>query len=263
MRPLADLDRGALCATEGLVFDVDDTLTTRGRLTAEAYRSLCRLADAGLRLVAVTGRPLGWTDGMASSWPVDLAVGENGAGWAYRDGRGLRTGYFHDSATRREHEATLRAIRAAVAEAHPTIRLASDQEARRCDLAFDVGEQASMSGTAIAELVDTIERGGVRALVSSVHAHAVPGAWDKAEGVRRALSEALGRDLDAELERWVFVGDSGNDAAAFAAFEHTVGVANVAEHLDRLPVAPRWVTRSPRGEGFTELAGALLEARAG
>ena len=261
MTPLEEVDSDVLSPIEGLIFDVDDTLTTHGRLTAGAYESLCLLSEAGLTLVAVTGRPLGWTDAMASSWPVDVAVGENGAGWTYRRGRSLATGYFDDASTRRAQAERLSAIRAAVAVEHPSVREASDHEARRCDLAFDIGEQAKLSTSAIEALARTIERGGARVLVSSVHAHAVPGAWDKAVGVQRAVADALDRELTAELDRWVFAGDSGNDAAAFASFEKTVGVANVREHLDRLPVPPRWITRAARGEGFTELARALLHAR--
>jgi hydroxymethylpyrimidine pyrophosphatase-like HAD family hydrolase len=94
-----------------------------------------------------------------------------------------------------------------------------------------------------------------------VHAHAIPGPWDKAKGVARALQEVLGIDLDTELDRWVFVGDSGNDAAAFEVFPKSVGVANVRDHLDRLPTPPRYVTDSDRGLGFAELAAHLAHDR--
>ena len=71
----------------------------------------------------------------------------------------------------------------------------------------------------------------------------------------------LGIDLSSELERWVFVGDSGNDAAAFERFPKSVGVANVREHLDRLPVHPRYITDGDRGRGFAELAAHLAGGR--
>jgi hypothetical protein len=38
-------------------------------------------------------------------------------------------------------------------------------------------------------------------------------------------------------------------------------VANVREHLDRLPVAPRWVARHERGRGFAEIVETLIERR--
>ena len=256
MRPLAEAD---LTDVVGLAFDVDDTLSTHGRLTAEAFSALTALSDAGIALIAVTGRPLGWADSMAAMWPVAAAVGENGAGWAWRRGRGLEMGYAADPAERSEQTQRLRQIRAAVSAEMPEIRDAADQPARRCDHAFDVAERESVPEAQIAELVQIIERHGALATVSSVHAHAVPGRWDKATGVTRAVQDALGTELDPA--RWVFVGDSGNDAAAFEFFERSVGVANVRAHLERIPKAPRWVTEAERGAGFVQLARALVEAR--
>jgi hydroxymethylpyrimidine pyrophosphatase-like HAD family hydrolase len=97
--------------------------------------------------------------------------------------------------------------------------------------------------------------------VSTVHAHAVPGLWDKAQGVASALREVLGIDLREDLEHWVFVGDSGNDAAAFEWFPKSVGVANVRAQLHRLPTPPRYITDGDRGLGFAELADHLTSRR--
>ncbi|HMN94773.1 MAG TPA: HAD family hydrolase, partial [Hydrogenophaga sp.] len=70
-----------------------------------------------------------------------------------------------------------------------------------------------------------------------------------------------GIDLDAELDHWVYVGDSANDAVMFAHCPHSVGVANIARFAGALSHAPRYVTPSERGAGFSELADALLAAR--
>ncbi|HEY8431614.1 MAG TPA: HAD-IIB family hydrolase [Sandaracinaceae bacterium] len=260
MRPLSELSREALEGIVGIVFDVDDTLTTHGLLHAEALDALWRLHRGGLRLAAVTGRPLGWADAMAMTWPIDVAVGENGAGWCWRRHGALAHGFFDDEATRARQRALLREVERAVREAMPEVRVASDQPGRRCDLAFDVGEAERLDGSTVARLTAIIEASGARALVSSVHAHVIAGGWDKARGTARALEEVLGEPPDPR--RWIFVGDSGNDAAAFAWFEITVGVANVREHLARLPVPPRYVTERERGAGFAELARRVLEARA-
>ncbi|MCB9591863.1 MAG: HAD-IIB family hydrolase [Sandaracinaceae bacterium] len=256
MRPLEEADLGAV---DGVAFDVDDTLTTHGALTVPAYAALAELKGAGFRLIAVTGRPLGWADAMAATWPIDAAVGENGAGWTWRDGRTLRTGYADDPVTRAEQRDVLEAIRRDVHHHLPELREASDQPARRCDLAFDIGEGDQVPEPTVRALVERIRSHGAAVTVSSVHAHAIPGSWDKARGVRGAVRDALGEPLDRD--RWLFVGDSGNDEAGFAFFEHTVGVANVRDHLERLSTPPAWVTQAERGEGFAELAAALLRAR--
>ena len=72
MRPLAELDARGI---QALLVDIDDTLTTDGRLSAEAYAALERLHRAGRRIVPVTGRPAGWCDHIARMWPVDAVVG--------------------------------------------------------------------------------------------------------------------------------------------------------------------------------------------
>lgn len=261
LRPLAEADRAALARVDGLVFDIDDTVTRDGRLERIAYDAMWRMREAGLRLVSVTGRPLGWADVVARHWPVDAAVGENGAGWVWRDGAVVREGYFHSAEERVAQVALLERIRRRVAEELPEVALAPDQRARRCDLAFDVGEHVQLPTETIDRIVALVEAEGARCPVSSVHAHVVPGAWDKPRGVVRAVREALAVDLEADRERWVFVGDSGNDAEAFAWFAQSVGVANVREHLHRLAQPPAWITQADRGEGFAELADALLGAR--
>jgi len=245
----------------GVVFDIDDTVTRGGVLELEAFAAMHALREDGFELVAVTGRPLGWIDVVARMWPVAVAVGENGAGWSWtQDGR-ARSGYFSTPDDRERHDQLLDAIRRDVGSRMPHVRLANDRGARRCDLAFDVGEEATLPRSDIEALVAIIESHGATSSVSTVHAHATPGSWDKAEGVRRAILEVLGIEVERELERWVFVGDSGNDAAAFAFFPSSVGVANIRDHLEHLPTVPQYVTDADRGRGFAELATHLRMGR--
>ena len=68
-----------------LLSDIDDTLTTEGRLTAAAYGALDALHRAGLRVIPVTGRPAGWCDHFARMWPVQGVIGENGAFYMWHD----------------------------------------------------------------------------------------------------------------------------------------------------------------------------------
>ena len=79
MLPLSSFPLAVLRAIRGVFCDIDDTLTTGGRLTADAYTALERLERAGLQVVPITGRPAGWCDHIARMWPVAAVVGENGA----------------------------------------------------------------------------------------------------------------------------------------------------------------------------------------
>ena len=69
----------------GVFFDIDDTFTTSGKIHSVAYQALWRLKDSGFRLLPITGRPAGWCDHIARTWPVDGIVGENGAFYFWFD----------------------------------------------------------------------------------------------------------------------------------------------------------------------------------
>ncbi|MDB4977032.1 MAG: haloacid dehalogenase-like hydrolase [Myxococcaceae bacterium] len=247
----------------GVCFDVDDTVTTHGTLDPDAYRGMFALKAAGLKLIAVTGRPLGFAEVIARTWPVDAAIGENGAGFLAKTDLGLRTGYWDPVELRASQQQRLRTIRERVASEFPDISVSSDAWARRCDLAFDIGEQASVPRAQIDRLLALIEAEGAHANVSSIHAHAQLGAHDKARGVLHVAAELWALDAATVQRDFLFVGDSGNDAAAFRFFELTVGVANVRQHLARLPTPPRYVTEAPFGAGFAELAAKLVALRTG
>ena len=75
------------------------------------------------------------------------------------------------------------------------------------------------------------------------------------------LQRLFGRRLDDEIGRWVFVGDSTNDQPMFERFSHSVGVANLLRFADQLQHWPAWLTVAERGQGFAEVAQALLAAR--
>jgi HAD superfamily hydrolase (TIGR01484 family) len=261
MQPIASLDPQLCKYVRCVVFDVDDTLTRQGRVEEAAYAALWQLRDAGLWLVAVTGRPLGFAEWIARTWPVDLAVGENGAGYVRVTERGIIEGYWDTADVRSAQRRKLQAVQERVQREAPWAQISDDSWARRCDLAFDIGERVHVAPERVAQLVAIFEAEGLRASVSSVHAHAVAGDYDKAKGVVRACRIELGCDLDADPMQALFVGDSGNDAAAFAHFTLSAGVANVREHLARLPVPPRFVSNASHGRGFAEIAHTLLSRR--
>lgn len=262
MLPIAQLPTATVRGLEGICFDIDDTITTHGVLDPAGYASLFSLREAGLRLLAVTGRPLGFAEVFARTWPVDAAVGENGAGFYWRGPRGICARYWDPEPVRAAQRTQLATIKRAIEAELPQIRPASDAWARRCDLAFDVGEHEQPPRESVERLLEIAKAHGARTSVSSVHAHAQLGDHDKAKGAARAIETLWQIDADAARQRFLFVGDSGNDAAAFAWFEHTVGVANVTYHLARLPVPPRFVTQAAGGAGFAELARMICARRA-
>ena len=257
MKPLAELDARHVGA---LLFDIDDTLTTEGRLSAAAYAALERLQHSGRRSVAVTGRPAGWCDHIARMWPVDAVVGENGAFYFAFAGRRLEKRFQEGAAARAAKRARLDAIAAAILAAVPGCAIASDQPYRETDLAIDYCEDVPPLPLEAAERIAALMReAGLTARVSSIHVNGWFGAYDKLAMTRRLFAERFGQDLDAVNREVVFVGDSPNDAPMFGFFEKSVAVANVRRFKAQLAAAPKYVTQRTSGAGFEELVYHLLK----
>jgi HAD superfamily hydrolase (TIGR01484 family) len=266
MTPLSDCPRAVLAAVKGVLTDIDETVSTESRLTAEAYGALEALKAAGLKVIPVTGRPAGWCDLIARFWPVDAVVGENGAFWMWHDaGQGrLRTRFIQSDAERTEGRRRLEAVRQEVLQAVPGCGIASDQPYRLADLAVDFREDVPPLRRAdIERIVAIFEKHGAHAKVSSIHVNGWFGDYDKLTTSRTMMAELFGVDLERDKEHWVFCGDSPNDSPMFGYFPNAVGVANVRTFADAMPALPRWVTTAHSGAGFVELARALIAARRG
>src|SRR5215475_5258028 len=112
MQPLSALPVTVRRSIHGVFTDIDDTLSTHGKITAEAYAAMARLRSAGLLVVPITGRPAGWCDHIARMWPVDAVVGENGALYMAYDekARKLEKHYVAGEAERRSARERLAAI---------------------------------------------------------------------------------------------------------------------------------------------------------
>jgi HAD superfamily hydrolase (TIGR01484 family) len=263
MTPLAQWPAEARARIQGVLTDIDDTLTTEGAITPDALDALHRLRAAGLPVFAITGRPAGWSEGFAMAWPVDAIVAENGAVALWRGASGeLCRDHLQDSATRAVNFERLQAVAQRVLRELPAARLATDSAGRETDIAIDHSEFAHLNEAEIAQVVQLMQREGLNATVSSIHINGWIGDHDKLAGARWIVRSRLGRALDNELDRWVYVGDSTNDARMFGHFPHSVGVANVARFQDALSHLPRYVARGERGAGFAEVADAVLGARA-
>ena len=263
-RPISGWPAAARSAVAGVFTDIDDTLTVDGRIPAAVFAAIERLRDAGLLIVPVTGRPAGWCDLIARTWPVDAVVGENGA-LAFRyDGKAKQMlRLYADSATERaEKMQRLEGVRDAVLAQVPGARVSADQPYRETDLAIDFAEDVPrLDDAAIERIVAIFEERGATARVSSIHVNGWFGDYSKLSMTHRMMSEFFGLDLDVVKSAYVFVGDSPNDAPMFGYFPAAVGVANLRDIAHRCPSLPKWITEAPRSEGFIEMAEAILAAR--
>jgi len=264
VKPLADFpveERGRI---RGVLADIDDTLTSHGRLFAAAYGALERLRNAGLLVIPVTGRPAGWCDHIARMWPVDAVVGENGAFWFRHDGKAgrlVKRYVVSDMERGRRAEQLLKIGRKILAEV-PGSAISSDQPYREADLAIDFREDVpELPREAVAKIVAIMEAEGLTAKVSSIHVNGWFGGYDKLSTTRQMMKEDFDIDLDRDRDMFVFAGDSPNDQPMFAYFPNAVGVANVLQMADLMTDFPKWITPSAGAAGFAELADALIPTK--
>jgi len=245
----------------GVLTDIDDTLTTEGQIPMGVVAALAALREAGLPVIAVTGRPMGWSRAVAEHTPLVAVVAENGAVGLVRDGADVRVDYVDPEAVRLANGKRLRAVAARILAEVPGATLAQDSAGRVTDIAVDHAEFTALAPARVAEVVALMKSEGMNATVSSIHVNGWFGAHTKLSGATWIVARVLGRDLAMEREQWLYVGDSTNDELMFASFPLSVGVANIADFADRLTQWPAYVTERDRGLGFVEIAEALIAAR--
>lgn len=258
MRPIERLGEDEARHLSVLLFDLDDTLLDHGALTEAAYSSLFRLREAGLRAVAVTGRPSTWGELFVRQWPIDGAVTENGAVAFALDGR-RPVAVFGRGPEHAEQRARLADVVQRIRLRFPALAPSDDAAARSTDFTFDIGEHERVAPEQVSAVRDYARELGARVLVSSVHLHVTFEGSDKASGATRFLKARLDIDPAAARTRAAFIGDSENDEACFGAFATTIAVRNFR---GRPTVAPRYVTHAARGAGFAEAVAVLVKRRA-
>lgn len=259
MLPLQQLSAAALWPLRGVLTDIDDTLTRDGAIEPAALQALQQMAAARLPVIAITGRPAGWSEPYAMDWPVAAIVAENGAVMLRRVGAQLQRDFVQDEATRAANLVRLQRCASAVLEAVPRARLARDSAGRLTDIAVDHSEFEQLDDTGIDAVLAIMRAHGLKASVSSIHVNGWIGDHDKWTGARWAVQSALGLPFD--VAHWLYVGDSTNDQLMFEHLPLSVAVANIRRFLPQLTVLPAYVTPSERGRGFAEVVQRLLQAR--
>ena len=276
LRPLSDWSVPAPGQLLGVLTDIDDTLSTEGEVPAQVVQALAALRAAGLHVIPVTGRPVGWSVPFAQAWPVDAIVAENGAVALLPAGenkgqigseslpskrRQLSKIYQQGAAVRSANFVRMQQVLAQIEAVVPGARRAADSAGRETDIAIDHSEFTQLPQAQMDQCVQLMRAAGMSATVSSIHINGWFGAHNKWEGARWIVRTLFGRVLEDETDRWVYVGDSTNDQVMFEHFGHSVGVANIARFVAQLQHLPRYVTQGERGAGFAELVHHLLAAR--
>jgi len=241
--------------------DIDDTLTSEGRLPAAVFVAMERLKEAGMRTIPITGRPAGWCDHIARMWPVDGLVGENGAFYFRYDDKlnKMQRRYIKSEDQRKADRTKLEQIKQEILKKIPGCQVASDQAYREADLAIDFCEDVPpLPMKDVDQIVSCFESVGAMAKISSIHVNGWFGDYDKLTMTGLIFEEVFDHRLENVKDRVIFIGDSPNDAPMFSYFPHSVGVANVLRFEGKMDHYPAWVTKREGGYGFAEMVEGLL-----
>lgn len=266
MKPLDQLASADAKRIRFVLTDIDDTVTTDGRLKATAYQALEALDQSGLIVIPITGRPAGWCDHIARMWPVYAVVGENGAFYMRYDRRAKKmiTHHWADLPSRQGNRLKLDLLSEQILKAVPGCALASDQAYREADLAIDFCEDVPpLPESEVNRIVEIFRQAGAHAKVSSIHVNGWFGDYDKLSMTRTLFAREFGCRLEDLLQETLFIGDSPNDEPMFGFFKFSIGVANIHAQIHRIQERPAYVTTGHGGDGFAQMAARLLEAKEG
>jgi HAD superfamily hydrolase (TIGR01484 family) len=260
MKPASQFPAAAARRLAGVLFDLDDTVLDRGRLSIGALTALYRLAEAGLILVGVTGRPAGWGQVLVRQWPVSGMVTENGIIALVQREHRVQVLDRASVEQRAERQAQLQTLVAELRARFPELAPSDDVAGRIADFSFDIAESRQVDASVVRAATELARERGARVVRSSIQLHLSYDGDDKASGVLRFLHTTQGVDASSARYRFAFVGDSENDASCFGCFEHSFGVANLQ---GRPSLLPAYRASQAMGAGFAEIAGVILAGRLG
>jgi HAD superfamily hydrolase (TIGR01484 family) len=261
LKPLSQWPADDRSQIIGVFTDIDDTLTTDGAITADALQALHDLKNTGLQVIAITGRPVGWSEAFARDWPVDCIVAENGSValsnhnllikkgvFRTADGNSLLSkSYQMDANTRLQNYARLQDVLLQIEREIPGAKRSTDSAGRETDIAIDHSEVTHLPPPEIARVVQVMQREGLQATVSSIHINGWIGAHNKLQGAHWIIRSLYGRDLAQEMHRWVYAA-LHHTRRARRGFCRSCGSIKASSSVDNLRIA-RMRLRDPTGKG--------------
>lgn len=262
MNPITQMNTKTARSIRWILTDIDDTMTMNGKLVPEAYATLCALKNAGLTVIAVTGRSAGWGDVHLQEWPLDAVITENGAVSYFRGSDPGICTLVHPTAVRNSAPALRRAIDAAF-KAVPRSLPAPDNHLRLYDYAIDHAEYVNppLTDTELSTIIEIFQKEGCTAKPSSIHINTWIGSFNKKEAALMLLEKLDGYIDERDRSKVLYIGDALNDEVMFEHFPNACAVANIDIWLDKMVYTPTWVSRERYGAGFAEIGEFILSER--
>lgn len=248
-----------------LFTDIDDTITSDGKLPAESFQALWELFEYGINVVPVTGRPAGWCEMIARFWPVKGVIGENGAFYFSYQNNQMKRVFSKTIEEQKQDAKKLEQIKIDILSEVPNAGISSDQFCRLFDLAIDFCEDVPpLSEKEINKITDIFKMHGATCKVSSIHVNGWFGDFNKLKMSLKFLENEFHLTESSLIQKCcAFVGDSPNDEPMFEYFENSIAVANIQNFISKLKFQPKFVANLPGGLGFQEIARQLMNKEQG
>lgn len=235
---------------ECVISDVDDTITSGGRLLPEALAALYLIRKSGRRIILLTGGSAGWADVYARQWPVDGVIAESGALMISNEGGRIiyRTNPVIEEKRYMEQRNSFLSML-------PSSSLSSDQYARIYDIAVD---KAKISDKERAFIIAEAERTGAFYSESSIHINIWFAPYDKWLGLQYFTENSFGISHEDLKQRSIYLGDGLNDQIIFREIPLSIGMNSVERMRNEFKCLPLYITDENGGLGFKKVIDSIV-----
>ncbi len=250
--PLEGLSTMELENIQLIISDVDDTITTDGRLHPCALEAMEEAERKGYRIILLSGGSAGWCEVYLRHWPVFMVIAESGAVLMYRDENG-NIQYQQNPAISESDSKKRDDLVKMIGHEY----LSSDQYARLYDIAVDLAK------TPLDRLEDIKKAAsgmGASFAQSSIHLNIWFGSYSKRKGLL-SFMELCGIDEETLRSSSIYLGDAKNDEEMFDLIPLSVGMKSVADRRSDFVHLPTFIADSYGGEGFSKTLSLLPERR--
>lgn len=226
-----------------IISDVDDTITSNGKLKPNALEAMYKASEKGYRIILLSGGSAGWCEVYLRQWPIFMVVAESGAVMIYKDENGQICYQQNPIITKENLDSRDKLLRMIGEE-----RLSSDQYARLYDIAVDLSKVNEKELNDIKSMADVM---GASYAQSSIHLNIWFGDYSKSKGLL-AFMNLCGIDEETLKEESIYLGDALNDEEMFKLIPNSIGMKSVLDKKEEFKTLPKYISSYYGGDGFDE-----------
>ena len=226
-----------------IISDVDDTITSNGKLKPNALEAMYKASEKGYRIILLSGGSAGWCEVYLRQWPIFMVIAESGAVMIYKDENGQICYQQNPIITKENLDSRDKLLRMIGEE-----RLSSDQYARLYDIAVDLKKVSDKELSDIEQMASLM---GANYAKSSIHLNIWFGSYSKSKGIITFM-DLCGIDKETLKKESMYLGDALNAEEMFNLIPLSVGMKSVLDNKDKFTHMPKYIASNYGGLGFAE-----------